>query len=488
MRRQSGRLLAIRGLEVARSSWIVLAPLIVVIGTSTGWLRVGCLALLCYYLYSRGARVLVDWLSVRYRASARGVEVRSGLLSVEVRVIRWDAVTAVELGDEVAQRLAKCRKVTLSTIGPFGSVVVLPCVRESEAMRIRRLYSHRSSAGRVGTTQRTAAAPGVVTEPLSTPLGVKDHIVLGLSSGRALLVVPFTLGAVQRVGALIGVSADPLRFVIGAVHVDDAAVIPMVLGLALAAALYGAVLSWVRYRGYRVSREEHALNFSAGLFRREARTVQVQDVAAIVCRPGLVLASFGKTRVRCLTAGDAAGLTGGMVLPIADLDRARAADRLFIGASFPERTGATWARACVGAIVGATVLAVLGLRSEPRAFVVAAGLIIGLAIVGFAGEFRGRIRLHGSADERWVITDRMALPGSQWAARCSVIDRVSWHRLGSGRRSICWVTLSFRASRSRRIRVQERGARTFAEIRYTLSPQDHSDVRQEGGQRWQLLR
>ena len=68
---------------------------------------------------------LVGWFELRYRFIDGGIECRSGILKRSVRFLPWDAVTAVDVTQNWAQRVFRVHQVHLTQeASPLSGVIL----------------------------------------------------------------------------------------------------------------------------------------------------------------------------------------------------------------------------------------------------------------------------------------------------------------------------------------------------------------------------
>jgi uncharacterized membrane protein YdbT with pleckstrin-like domain len=451
----------VRGLLVIRSSWVVAAPLVLLLTNTSGGTRVFLVVFAGYFAYTRLWRVFFDWAAVRYSASRLVLRVRSGLVSRTERVIPWDSVTAVAVRDDVPFRVTGVREFRFSVAALEQQYVELAGVSVRESERLLRLYELSRASG--GTAAVRSAQDGSRVAPaavptLAPPPRVLDHLLIGLHSGRFLLVIPAAAGAVQMLGHSSVGSPQPIG--LWSAHTASGSdFLLLAVAGGVAAAVFGTASSWMRYARFSVYLVDGLLRFRAGLMRREYRETPFDAIAAISMTQSPTTGAFGRVQLRFISATESGSTTNGMLMPSA---RSEDALRVVRRLSGVECLAARRRLPRILALTALVLVSLLGMWLVQRAsYTDAANVLVGAGTVAFAALGVDRSAGHGhhwSGPEReWLVVHRGWWQMRDWVIRAAAIDHVTSRQLVGV--SAVMTTISVRGSRAKRITFVERATR-----------------------------
>lgn len=246
---------------------------------------------------------LVHWLTLRYRVADGQLEIRSGLLRRQRRVIVAERVQNVETVRSVFHRLAGLVEVRIETASGGDVEGLLSALDEGEAERLQRAL--RAQAPSAPTRDDGGSArPPVVAH------GLSDLLLYGATATRlGFLAVMLGLGF-EVLGA-----TDPARFeeaARGGLGLGPLAGLGLVVGALLLAWLVGLGSAVIRHWGFQLRAEDDgSLVAQQGFFTRRRITLTRRKVQVIqVVEPWLRrLAGFASVQVETAAARGGGGGT-----------------------------------------------------------------------------------------------------------------------------------------------------------------------------------
>ena len=489
MRRNSPRMLVVRAFEAAK----LYAPMAVLIGPTQdrfgGWAGPAWTVFFWCCTATRLWSVVVPWWSTRYEVDAEGVRVSTGLLVRDVVSVGWNEAASVRVSRPVTHQVLKCAVVRIATGVPGKEPLTLEAVPDAVAHRVEELFTRRTGRGpgssaddrapgagqRPGTTGWTgpAAAPAPRGEPVYRASAL-DLLLVSVTYGQFALFLPFCLGAYSELSSWVSLPVPDV------VAVFDGTTPPWVLVLgflatAVLALAYGALVAWLRYRGFTVHMRDGALHTAGGLVSRESRRVLQSQVRGLKLQqnPLMRIAGYAKLSVVSREPGGKVG--GNVVFPAVQLPRLSRG----LATWFPEHAGMTGsthrALTPLDAVVpGAAVLVAAGAwwfvrTAAPDLTIPAAGA---LAVLALVVTDRGRTTVHLDASGSVLRFRRGVLWVTQYEFPLSAVHVSTCssgplsRRAGAahltlhvhdGRRTVLRVLACPAATASRLTRALERG-------------------------------
>lgn len=286
-----------------RGAWPLLLPIFFG-GPLAGLANLPFLAL--FFAMAAG-RTLAHFLTLRYRVHAGKLEIRSGLIARQFRVIDPARIQNIEIVQNVFQKLGGLVELRVETAGESGIEGLLSAISEGEARRLRALLAPRADVG---------AAP--VAPEVLHQIDLLELVGFGVSAGRvgaAVLVLGFAFDAFTQV------SPDAVQGAVQDVR-GSAAVGLVLLAIALGygMSVLGAIL---RHYGFRMVRTTRGFALEAGLFTRRRVEIPVAKVQVVRAEEPWMRRLMGYGTLHVETA--AVGLPGEQaaaegVVPMATLD------------------------------------------------------------------------------------------------------------------------------------------------------------------------
>jgi uncharacterized membrane protein YdbT with pleckstrin-like domain len=437
MRRPDPRLILLRTVLVARSAWLVFGMGTVVLGlVPPGW-HLALVLFMCYFAYTRCVQVLYDFLAVRYSVDQRGFSTVRGLLNRDDVRLDWTAVVAVSVRRSILHRLLGVADVHIAADASESASQVLPGLRITEANRILRLNARNAPVRPVGPVG--GAAPdqssdegdeGDAARMLTPALARSDFVWIGVYSGAFAFFVPAFYSAASEAGAWFGMRALPLPSIDTLVRLGPHIIVGLAGGVLGVSVIYGAVIAWVRYRGFTVrKRGDTELVFEAGLAQVERRVIALRSVAAYELRRPVLMVPVRRVFLRAVVRGEKGHVTRGMLLPIVrSPDGVRilcALTGLNLDA-FRNDSTSRWPVVLHASTAVAVISVAVGFFNTNAALsILAVSLVL---IVNRALDMRlGRVWVSRSDFGRtWLICRRGVLFQSTWVVDAGAVDVSSW--------------------------------------------------------------
>jgi len=292
-----------------RSAWPLLLALF--FGGRADRGGIADLLLITVFLTLSVGGTVVHWLTLRYRLLDGRLELKSGLLDRQVRVIPADRVQNVELVRNVFHRLSGLVEVRIETASGKDPEGLLSALTVGEARRL------------VDGLQRSRPSEAEREEPpeLVAANGPSEILWYGATSTRF-----------GGIAVLFGVGFDALTVRFPAMDVEELDQFRAVLGafgtlFVVLAAMSGAWLlgigtALLRYHGFRLVRDRGVLHAEQGLLTRRRTELRVGRVQCITVVEPILRRTAGFASVWIETAAAREGGDGTQrseaVVPYAD--------------------------------------------------------------------------------------------------------------------------------------------------------------------------
>ncbi len=318
--------------RIVRAYWPLLLALLIgtEAGTGLSWLDLLYLPL---FFLAPMARTVIHWATLRYRVHEGQLEIRSGLLTRQVRLIGPERIQNSELVRNPMHRLTGLVEVRLETAGGVQTEGLLSALPLPQAQALMdRLDQLRRSTG-MPTAQQEAPAAETILE-----VGSLELLAHGLTSRRVgVLAVLAAVGLElwQQVG-----DADPAALQQG---MHPGFVAGVVLGSFVLGVLLAVGNSLLRYHGFALVRSDDRVEARHGLLTRRQVGMQIRRVQLIRVDEPLLRRMMGFATLHMETAGLAAGPDGmrqaEATIPMIDRDHLAALCRTLV----PQADADPWA-------------------------------------------------------------------------------------------------------------------------------------------------
>jgi len=431
--------------HIVRGYWPLLLAVAVGTRASASWFD---LLLIPAFLLAPAARTFVHWATLRYRVHEGRLEIRSGLLNRQVRVIGPDRIQNAELVRNPFHRLSGLVEVRLETAGGDRTEGLLSALTRADAQALM----NQLLALQAACAPPSADPAQETARPLFRQGGL-ELLAHGLTSRRAgvmAMLIAVGLELWQQTGG-----ADPQALRAG-MHPA------FVLGLVLASFALGVGLavgdSLLRYHDLRLTERADRVEVRQGLLTRRQVALQRHRIQLLQIDEPLLRRAMGYATLHLETAGLAVGPDGlrqaEATLPMVDRERLGALCRALL----PDLDCDPWADrldpaprralglALQGALLRGLLLLAFGL-SLGRGW----GLIV-LAtwpVLAVAAWFDWRW-------QAWCVTDRVVLSRHGfWNRRTTIIPRTKVQS------ALCHQGPLLRAWGLARVLIRSAGRRTW---------------------------
>lgn len=253
------------------------------------------------------------WAFSRYELNGRELEVKTGFVSRQQRVVPVERIQAVDFEEAPLERMLGLVRVRVETAasGHEAARIELNALgrRDADALRAR-LLSMRAQA--VPSVAMTAEGPRLPVEDLAAGdvlyrLPVRDLMLAGATSGR---VGP--AAAVVGVAMQFGTDLVPRSWWErvpwdSAAHAGVQAIVAVVIVLGVLAWALAIGSTVLTFAGFELRRHGQQLVIRYGLLDRKRRTIPLRRIQAIVTVETLLRQPFGFAELRIESAGQAGG-------------------------------------------------------------------------------------------------------------------------------------------------------------------------------------
>jgi putative membrane protein len=271
---------------------------------------------------------MVRWFTTSYRVTPENIQLRSGLLRRRERAVALDRVRTVDVTANAMHRILGLRRVTIGTGRTDRGAdagLQLDGLDAAAAARLRDELLHGRAGHPMEPAAGALAAEGAAPAPPETELA-RLHprwIAYGPCTLSGLITFAVALGAV--VNAANDANVDlahlgPLRATADALGAlgPALAVVLLLAGVLLAAALFAAAGYVLAFWGFRLTRRpEGTLHVVRGLITTRAVTIEERRLRGVELAEPLLLRAAGGARCAAIATGLRAGRgaeRGGSVL------------------------------------------------------------------------------------------------------------------------------------------------------------------------------
>lgn len=394
-----------RTFATLRSAW----PLVVaaVYGQANGQGVLDLLLILLFFGLAIGNTV-VHFLTLRYRLVDGRLEIRSGLLNRQARVISADRVQNVEMVRNLFHRMSGLVEVRIETASGTEVEGLLSALSVEDAQHL--ITALQSARGDAPTAEEPHPDDVLVAN------GTGELLWYG-ATGTRLGAVALLAGLAYEAMALRG-PVDPEALDAPPARLGTITVL-LVVAAATGAWLIGVATALLRHHGFRLVRAGRALVAEQGLFTKRRAELRLSKVQLVTIVEPWLRRAFGFGSVWIETAAAREGGDGtqrseaavphvergtyrtvvGAAVPLGDLDPAA----LALQPPHP----ATLTRALLIAVLRVLVVAVLAV-----AWFGAPGLLALLLLPASVGLAVLDVRTQG-----WLVTDALVVARRGWLDR-----------------------------------------------------------------------
>lgn len=435
--------------------------------------------------------VVVAWWVTRWLVDADGVRLSSGALVREDVAVSWGDVSSVQVSRSWLHRALGCARVRVGIGSQGRGVLVLEAVRDrdvpalagrvaSGAPSVPTVPVHGAAApavtpvsgepvGRVSPA--TVAPPVVAGHGLVYAMRPRDYLLVSVTYGQFLLVVPALLGAYSEVSPLVRLPDATVVLGVGAGSPWWAWSVAALLACAVSLA-YGGVIAWLRYRSFAVRAHDGGLSITGGLAWHESRRLHQSQIAGLKVQQNPLMRLTGHAKMSAVSREAGTSRAANVVFPVMRLDRLS----LLVEQFFPAQAGMLQHRhdrrpGLAAVLVAASAIAVVagGLAAEAAR----AGSGVGVAAVVAVLALVAANRVWSRVD---VVTRRGAVAfrrGFLWVTWYDVpvaAVHQTVRRQGPVGRILGVTSLSLLVHDARRVRLRVHGSRSRCVARVGDAP------------------
>jgi len=266
------------------------------------------------------------WAFSRYELTERELEVKTGFVSRQQRVVPVERIQAVDFEEAPLERILGLVRVRVETAasGHEQARIELNALGRAEAEALRtQLLTMRAHAGQAVALPTEDGQPASQASPPVSPAADEVEVLYRLSL-RDLLLAGATSGRVGPAAAVLGLALQFGTDLMprawwdrvpwdSATHAGAQAIILAAIVLGLLAWLLAIGSTVLTFAGFELARHgrdtTHApqLVIQHGLLDRKRRTIPLRRIQAIVAIETLFRQPFGFGEVRIESAGQAGG-------------------------------------------------------------------------------------------------------------------------------------------------------------------------------------
>jgi len=364
---------------------------------------------------------LAKYASYRYRLDPDELVIREGIVTRNERHVPYSRVQNIDLVQNPLQRWLGVAEVRVETASGDKPEAVMRVLSLSAVERLREhVFRERVTAE---TAALAADAGAGSPSKVLVRTGLRDLVLVGLTSHRGLAVVAAALGLLWQLDPLDDVDERWLETRLSHLELAIPGPLATVLlasaaALALLALLTLLSIAWaiVRYHGFTLRARGEDLRVEYGLFTRVSATIPKHRIQLLSLRRGPIHRLAGRTAVLIETAGHGGG------------EKGRAADRLWLAPMSGERELTSLLRAVL-ADVDLETLEWRGLAAGARRRIARRGLV--LAAIFAAGAVPvfgpwGLLVLPAGAVLAWFHAARYVEHAGWALAPEAVVYRSGW--------------------------------------------------------------
>lgn len=270
-----------RAYSLVRSLWPFMLAL--AFGGGAGGLNLGDLSFVFLFFGLAAWSTFIHWVTLRYRVHDGRLEIRTGLLQKQVRVVSPDRIQNVEMVRNIFHRVAGLVELRIETASGTEVEGLLSALSVEDASALIE------QLGKARPTQEAEESLPVVVAN-----GFTDLLRFGVTAGRAgAMAVMFGVGVEYLQ------YSDPERLaslgdVLGAVGA-----VALVIGAATGSWFLGISAAILRHYGFKLMKRPGALVATEGLFTTRQVELPLSKVQQVTITEPLLrrLAGFGSMHI-----------------------------------------------------------------------------------------------------------------------------------------------------------------------------------------------
>ncbi|OFE18658.1 hypothetical protein BA895_00100 [Humibacillus sp. DSM 29435] len=403
------------------------------------------------------AGLLFEWWFTRFSVGAAGIIYRKGLLVRRAVSLGWGEVVSIQVSRSPVARLLGCSKVIIGVGSVARPTLIIEAVTPRTAAGFERDFARSRTRGHASevVAGRDAAAAGVEVRPgdgvdLREPgaglvddpakatllyrIRPRDFLVLSVTYGQFVLVVPFLIGLYGNIADVLSLSNTPLTLP----NLDlplPLLILVMLIAAAPAAVTFGVAVAWLRFRRFEVHDRDDGYAMTGGWLSDESRQLSRAQVAGLKVQQNPLMRATGFARLRFASRQSGDRIASNIVFPAVRLSSVRSG----LETQFPRYVAALyrpdamprplgWAMA----VFGVALLALVGvLVREAPVFLAAGWMLVTATALLVAANYSWAA---ASIDEQGVVSYRRGFVWvTHYALPCESVYvaesySVSWFR------------------------------------------------------------
>lgn len=274
---------------------------------------------------------LAVWWTTRFEVSREGVVLEKGVAVRRATAVSWDDVASVQVSRSAGARMLGCARVVIGIGAESKAGLVIEAVRQHEAAEMAAHFdAARSGATDPGACPGAAGtcAPeyGEAQVPASARLIYRirpwEYLMLSVTYGQFVLVIPFVFGLVENVNAFLPSDWTPSALPMWTESVGITVLVAFLVAVPVAV-VFGILVAWSRYRSFEVRSHRGVLSTSGGLVSAESRQVSESRVAGIKIQQNPLMRAMGYGRLRVISRQSGDRIGANVVFPAVRSSRLR---------------------------------------------------------------------------------------------------------------------------------------------------------------------
>lgn len=257
---------------------------------------------------------VLRYLFFRFQVTEDSVLIREGIFQKKQLDIRFNRIQGVNIEQNFVSKRLGLVNMKFDTAGSSSDEGVLPAVKEDYADELQSRID--------GAVTEISEQPEKPASLLT--LGFRDMVRIGLSDGRALLILailgPLIEQSGDRVERLVYNAAASGFERLQAMGFLGGLIIALTIMLLVAAllALGSIVAAFLRYHDFQLTLDGPRLRTEGGLLTRHRASMRLRKIQRVRMRQNLMLRFFGRYRltVQQVSSSGSKGESNSIVVPL----------------------------------------------------------------------------------------------------------------------------------------------------------------------------
>ena len=246
-----------------------------------------------------------EYLTTYYSIDHEKLIIKSGIISKKIQEIPLANITAVDFAQPLVLQLAKVYSINVENASSLGSVEegsVKIVLGAADAVTVKKLLlaKHETYDVQVETPEELATYRA----------GVGDIILMGFFQVR---IVALLIQALAYIGAGAGLLAGIIgqakgtaveRFVVN--YLDNFGLVLLVwsvLSVFVFCLTIGALISFIKFYGFRITDRGNSLFVEYGLFTKKTHTIMKEKISGLVFEQSVIMRLIKRGSLSVIAAG-----------------------------------------------------------------------------------------------------------------------------------------------------------------------------------------